>query len=131
MLSQLNKGSRWLYDFGPLLLWLGLIFWLSSRSTLVEIESQTWERVIYKSAHMGVYAVLAWLWWRALASPRQATWPVLLLALGLTILYGISDEIHQRLVPGRHGQIADVLFDAGGALAMVLLIRRVSWLRRQ
>jgi VanZ family protein len=129
MLSQLNKGSRWLYDFGPLLLWMGLIFWLSSQSTLVDIESQIWERVIYKSAHMAAYAALAWLWWRALAPQRHVTWPVLFGALLLTILYGISDEIHQRLVPGRHGRVADVLFDAGGALAMVLLIRWVSRLR--
>lgn len=129
MLSQLHKGPRWLYDFGPLLLWMGLIYWLSDRPTLIDIESQAWERIVYKSAHMVAYAILAWLWWRALAPQRRMTWPVLFGALLLTILYGLSDELHQRLVPGRHGRIADVLFDAGGALAMVLLIRRVSWLR--
>jgi len=130
MLSHLNRGPRWLCDFGPLVLWMGLIFWFSSQSTLVEIDNQAGERLLYKSAHMAVYAALAWLWWRALAPQRRYTWPVLLLALLLTILYGISDEIHQRLVPGRYGRIADVLFDAGGALAMALLIRRVSWLRK-
>jgi VanZ family protein len=51
------------------------------------------------------------------------------LAFVLTTLYGITDEIHQLYVPGRHGQPADVLFDAAGALAMILLIRRIAWLR--
>ena len=51
------------------------------------------------------------------------------MALGLTILYGISDEIHQLFVLGRVGQIADVLFDTSGALAMILLLRRHKWLR--
>ena len=129
MLSQFRRNSRWLYDFGPLIFWMGLIFWLSSQSTLVDIESRAGERVIYKSAHMATYALLAWLWWRALTPRRRVTWPLLFGALLLTILYGISDEIHQRLVPGRHGRVADVLFDAGGALAMILLIRRISWLR--
>lgn len=129
MLSQLHKGPRWLYDFGPLLLWMGLIYWLSDRPTLIDIESQVGERIVYKSAHVVAYAILAWLWWRALAPQRRVTWPALFGALLLAILYGLSDELHQRLVPGRHGRVADVLFDAGGALAMVLLIRRIGWLR--
>ena len=129
MLSPLNKGPRWLYDFGPLIFWMGLIYWLSDRSALVDIQSQVGERVVYKSAHMVAYAILAWFGWRALAPQRRVTWPVLCWALLLAILYGISDELHQRLVPGRHGRVADVLFDAGGALVMVLLIRRISGLR--
>lgn len=129
MLSRTKLGSRWLYDFGPLILWMALIFWLSDQPALLDIPSQVGERLVYKSAHMAAYAILAWLWWRALSPRRHATWPVLGGALLLAVLYGITDELHQRLVPGRYGRVADVLFDAGGALAMVLLIRRVSWLR--
>jgi VanZ family protein len=51
------------------------------------------------------------------------------MALVLTTLYGVSDEFHQSFVSGRHGRLADVFFDAGGALAMILLIRRLKWLR--
>lgn len=128
-LPKLNR-SRWLVDFVPLIFWLLLIFTVSARSTLVVIEHEAVEKLFYKGAHMLVYAVLAWLWWRALSPERQITWPVLLLAWLFTVLYAISDEIHQRFVPGRHGQLADVLFDAAGALAMILLIRRLRWLRQ-
>jgi VanZ family protein len=72
---------------------------------------------------------LTWLWWRVLTPKREVGWSILLTAVALTILYGISDEIHQRFVPGRHGQLSDVLFDTGGALAMILFIRRIRWLR--
>ncbi len=120
---------RWLRDIVPLGLWLVLIFAFSSQSRLIDIANETDEKFLYKTAHVLAYAGLAWLWWRVLAPQRQVNWPVLLMAFALTTLYGISDEIHQRFVPGRHGRLADVFFDAAGAWAMILLIRRVKWLR--
>lgn len=120
---------RWLRDFVPLVFWLALIFFLSSQSRLVEIESEIGDKFFFKGAHIATYAVLMWLWWRALSASRQNQWPTLLAALGLTVLYGISDEIHQSYVPGRHAQAADVLFDTSGALLMLLLLRRLKWLR--
>ena len=129
MITGESRLARRLPDFILLLGWMGLIFWLSSQSVLVEITSQAGEKFFYKTAHMAAYAVLAWLWWRAISPQRQISWPVLLAAVGFTVLYGISDEVHQLFVPGRHGQLADVLFDTAGALAAVLFIRRVKWLR--
>ena len=129
MQFHVSRLPRWLRDFVPLLFWLALIFWFSSQSTLIDIASDSNEKLVYKTAHVTVYALLAWLWWRALAARRQTNWSVLLVAWLCAVLYGISDEIHQLFVPGRHGQVADVLFDASGALAMIFLIRRVIWLR--
>ncbi len=126
---QFETLPRWLRDYLPLLVWLTLIFVLSAQSILMDIENDTDEKFVYKTAHFLAYATLAWLWWRVLAPQRHASWSVLLLAFALTTLYGVSDEIHQRFVPGRHGQPADVFFDAAGAWAMILLIRRVKWLR--
>jgi VanZ family protein len=126
---RLEMLPRWLRDIVPLVFWMTLIFVLSAQSRLIEIEDAADEKIFYKTAHLVAYAVLAWLWWRALAPQRQTAWSVLWPAFVLTVLYGISDEIHQLFVPGRHGQIADVLFDAAGAWAMILLIRRVNWLR--
>ena len=123
MSAQFYVLPRWLRDIAPLIFWMALIFILSSRSTLVEFESGTSEKLFNKSAHVIVYALLAWLWWRALTAQRQITWPILFTTLTLTILYGISDEYHQSFVPGRHSQLSDVLFDASGALGMILLIR--------
>lgn len=129
MVSKFSDLPRWVRDFVPLLCVMALIFWFSAQSTLIDIESQTEERLFYKTAHALAYATLAWLWWRALSPRRRVTWLLLGLACALSILYGISDEFHQLFVPGRHGQLADVLFDTSGALAMILLIRRWHWLR--
>ena len=120
---------RWLRDFMPLLLLMTLIFWLSNQSILLDIENDAGEKTFYKSAHILAYAFLAWFWWRALSPQREAVWSLLWLAFGLAVLYGISDEIHQLFVPGRHGRFADVLFDASGALAMILLLRWFARLR--
>ena len=129
MLFRLEQLPRWLRDVMPLVLWMALIFALSSQPTLVIIKDETDEQLFYKTAHVLAYAMLTWLWWRALAPQRQIGWSILLAAVVLTTLYGVSDEIHQLFVPGRHGRLVDVFFDVGGALAMILLIRRVKWLR--
>lgn len=132
MLNKFRASAwpRWLVDFVPLFLWLGLIFFLSSQSVLIDIDNQVGDKTFYKSAHFFAYAVLMWLVWRALSPRRCADWPLLLAALGLTVLYGVSDEVHQLFVPGRQGRVADVLFDSAGALAMILLLRQFEWLRK-
>lgn len=129
MVFRLESLPRWLRDVVPLLMWMALIFYFSAQSSLLDLQNDTNEKIFYKGAHMLVYAVLTWLWWRVLTPQRQLTWPVLLLALALAALYGISDEIHQLFVPKRYGRLADVFFDTAGGLAMILLIRRVKWLR--
>ncbi len=120
---------RWLRDFVPLVLWMALIFAFSNQSRLIDIQDDTGEKFFYKIAHFIAYAALAWLWWRVLAPQRQTSWPVLSIALTLTVLYAISDEVHQWFVPGRHAAFYDVLFDTSGALAMILLIRYSGYLR--
>jgi VanZ family protein len=126
MLARFHSLPRWLRDGAPLLIWMALIFILSAQPKLVEIDNEVGEKFFNKSAHIFVYAILAWLWWRALTAQRQITWPVLFTALTLTVLYGISDEYHQSFVPGRHSRLHDVLFDTSGALAMILVIRHVE-----
>lgn len=37
-------------------------------------------------------------------------------------LYSISDEVHQMFIPGRAGQVKDVLIDSSGVLAILLII---------
>jgi hypothetical protein len=49
------------------------------------------------------------------------------------VLYAVSDEIHQTFVPGRAGQLRDVLIDSCGVLAGICIIkvlRRFHALRR-
>ena len=43
-------------------------------------------------------------------------------ALVLTILYAISDELHQGLVAGRHASASDVVIDGIGAVLAVACV---------
>jgi VanZ family protein len=89
--------------------------------------------VVRKAAHFVAYAVLGALALAALV-PRPGEdddggggvvvgWREVALALGVSVAYAITDEIHQTFVPGRGGQAADVLLDAAGAIAGILLLR--------
>ena len=44
------------------------------------------------------------------------------LAFLICVIYAISDEIHQLFVPGRAGQIRDVLIDSAGSLLGIILV---------
>ena len=69
---------------------------------------------------MSEYAVLAILFGLTIREYKPEPW--LLLALAATAAYAATDEFHQLFVPGRSGQLKDVLIDtAGGALGLVLL----------
>ena len=38
------------------------------------------------------------------------------------MIYAISDEIHQLFVPGRAGQVRDVLIDSAGSFLGIILV---------
>lgn len=46
----------------------------------------------------------------------------------IAALYAASDEIHQLFVPGRSGQLSDVILDSAGALAGVAVFTVICWL---
>ncbi|MGD9006502.1 MAG: VanZ family protein [Desulfobacteraceae bacterium] len=74
---------------------------------------------IDKLLHLCVYGLLGALICRALSTigPLNANkWRLLVCAVVLTTLYGLSDEWHQSFVPGRDASAADLLADFAGAL---------------
>ena len=77
-----------------------------------------------KLIHAAEYALLCFLWWRALRTVAPDGRTVLGGAAAIALAYAISDELHQSLVPGRHGTPVDVLIDATGVLIAVSLVRR-------
>ncbi len=110
----------------PVAAWMGLIFLLSAQPDLPHPPSAFLDHVVKKGGHMAAFAILAWLWWRALHRERGMPMGVALgLALMFTVLYAVSDEVHQSFVPGRKPRATDVLFDSLGASAMVIIIRLV------
>ena len=122
----------------PPLAWMGLIYGLSSRSTLLELpDTAAWyevvDRALYKSAHMVAYGILAWLYLRVLRVHFEPSASLRVVSIIGAMVYGLTDEYHQTFVPGREGKLTDVGVDTVGACgAMVVdwwLTRRR--LRRQ
>jgi VanZ family protein len=77
-----------------------------------------------KLIHFAEYAVLTFLWWRALrrvTSPGRAALLAFLIASG----YAVTDEYHQTFVEGRHGSPVDWLIDSAGAAAAAVRLRTV------
>ena len=54
-----------------------------------------------------------------------------LLALGFSLLYAGTDELHQLFVPDRACRFADVLVDGAGILAGVTLARLIQYLHER
>jgi VanZ family protein len=103
---------RWI----PAVVWMAVIFYLSAQPQLPRLPSPFWNDFMSMGAHMLEYAILGALVWFALGRRMP------LLAWGLAVAYAISDEFHQRFVPGRHADPVDVLIDTVGAgLAVALL----------
>lgn len=82
-----------------------------------------WDFVLRKLVHMAEYALLLFLWWRALRTVVAAR-AALALAFCVTLAYACTDELHQRHVQGRHGTPVDVGIDAIGMAAAALAIGR-------
>ena len=78
--------------------------------------------IVRKSAHFCLYLVLGVLLILLCDSYGIKNLRGCLIALGASILYGASDELHQLLVPERGCQAVDVLLDAVGALTGILLV---------
>jgi VanZ family protein len=112
--------------WGPALLWMLAIFFLSAQSSLGEMTGSPAFMVARKSGHIFEYAVLALLLGRALlytwrsrgeALSRALLSRAWLMGAVLSALYAMTDEFHQTFVPHRGGRIEDVLLDALSAVA--------------
>lgn len=78
---------------------------------------------IRKAAHFSEYALLAVLWVIPLGCMTKTNKKRMTVALLLCIMYAASDEIHQLFVPGRDGNVKDVLIDTAGAGFGILVWR--------
>ena len=107
----------------PPLALMGLIFFFSAQPDL-NSGLGTLDTIGRKIIHFAQYALLAYLWWRALSEHTTAS-RAALAAFLVTVLYAVTDEYHQTFVDGRHGSPLDVLIDSAGAgLASLYLAKR-------
>jgi VanZ family protein len=129
----------------PLLLWMALIFGMSTHvgaspnsesllerilgrlapGVLAQLSAEQRDLLNYllrKLGHICEYAILTVLAVRALQRDQPGwRWQSGLGAVLFSILYAGTDELHQRFVPDRTGSIRDVAVDALGVAVAVAL----------
>ena len=93
---------------------------------------------VRKAAHFSLYTLLGALTFSALevsVDPKgtKSLFIVSNIAASIGLLYSVSDEIHQKFVPGRSGEVRDVIIDSAGVVVgvsvltlIVLLVRIVK-----
>lgn len=132
-LVEQNPGgriTRWIPALPALatlatLAWMGLIFALSSRST-IPVPFGPSAELISIAGHFAVYAVLAMLLRWAIESLNLTGRRRFVLALTGAVAYGLTDEWHQSFVPGRDASVLDIMVDGIGALRGLVAVRRVT-----
>ena len=113
------RAGTWL----PPIALMAVIFVLSAQPDL-NSGLGTLDLIGRKLLHASEYALLCFLWWRALRTVTDAPSTALAFALAIAIGYAATDEWHQAYVNGRHGTPVDVAIDAAGAGIAAFLIRR-------
>ena len=74
------------------------------------------------AAHIFVFGVLGLLFYFLIEPKMDFSFNKLLIVVFLIGLFGLSDEIHQSYVPGRHAALLDVFKDMIGAILFVSAI---------
>jgi VanZ family protein len=125
-MGTVKKLDPWL----PPLALMAVIFFFSAQPSLN--SGIGWiDHVGRKIVHASEYALLCFLWWRALRTKLDRV-TALGVAWTIATLYAASDEYHQSFVSGRHATWVDVAIDSMGAAVFALLMlrvlrKRVAW----
>ena len=133
------------------ILWMAIIFYLSHQPAAesselsrgitkviiqtiekvapnIELDIRSLNHIVRKNAHFFAYLVLGVLVINALRVSGVKGYRSIALALGICILYAISDEVHQLFIPGRSCEVRDVIIDTAGAsvgIMVYLVVGRV------
>ena len=97
----------------------------------VAYEVEGLQFIVRKSAHFLAYAILGGLCFESLSTlDKLSKKKTFFIALLISVLYAISDEIHQYFVPGRACQFRDVMIDSCGALfgiAVIVILKKIAY----
>ncbi len=135
-----------LLNISLLIIWLGVIFFLSSEPStvssarsgvLVDVlktitpnatDTENITFLVRKAAHITAYFILGILVFRVIRAYKLSPKKAVILSAAIVMFYAITDELHQLLVNGRSGEVRDVLIDtAAGAIGVLItffIIRR-------
>lgn len=100
-----------------------VIFLFSSRQRISVSEEFVLNFVFFKSLHIIEYAVFCFFNYRAVFNTLTSNKSkAAIISFLITVIYALSDEIHQTFVPTREGKLRDIGFDTIGAALAILLV---------
>ena len=106
----------------PVLTYVSLIFAVSSQPHLQPpLRFANGDKI----AHLGEYLMLGLLLVRAVRASLRVSRPLFaaMIAIGIVVMVGASDEFLQYFIPGRQCDIFDLLADVlGGAIAQIVYV---------
>ncbi len=132
----MKRISIYLWNWLPALLWMFLIFFLSQRQRIALSEEYVINFFIFKSLHVIEYAILYFLLFRGFyLSFRKISSHTLdklyKYTFLISLIYALSDELHQSFVPTREGKFRDVVIDTLGIVIMYTFLKsRLSLIKK-
>ncbi|MDQ0233238.1 VanZ family protein [Metabacillus malikii] len=108
------------------LLYMGLIWFLSSHPADAVVNTPfSFDALLKESLHLIEFAILYWLIAFAFKAHGKWTERVSIIAAVISILYGLTDEIHQSFVPERSATVIDFVKDTIGVVVSYLIAKRI------
>ena len=121
---------RWLERYNYISLAIAIliaitIFYFSSTQSggVASSVSFPLKSVIY---HIGIFFLLCLFLMIAMSKGKSTDW--MFFAIILSFFYGLTDELHQFFVPGRHTALRDVLYNTVGIVfASLTYYTSLAW----
>lgn len=130
------KSRKFIVSFVVLIVYMGIIFYLSSLpSDLLKPEKKFGFELDQSIKHFVEFSVLGILmgnvfWQLTKDRTFHSGFVTFASSSVFSVLYGISDEIHQYFVPTRYCTVFDMFIDAAGSLTGVLIFLVYAKARR-
>lgn len=83
--------------------------------------------IVRKTAHFTLYAILGFLSFLSFITYKSLSLKKRIFIISsVCFLYSLSDEFHQLFIPGRSGELRDVLIDFSGSMFAILILTFIS-----
>jgi VanZ family protein len=76
--------------------------------------------------HFGIFFMFSFFLFLLIKGKEKPKIKYILIALFISVVYAVSDEIHQLFVPGRVFSIKDIIIDSLGSLSSILICSKIS-----
>lgn len=114
--------KKFFLRYVPVVLWMTLIFLISSKADLPINGTVSEDFLSKKFAHIFEYIVLMFFMFRAVGEKNPAK------AFLYSLVFAFTDEIHQLFIPTRTGKLRDVGIDSIGLIiSSILIIKLRLW----